>query len=821
MHDFSQLVNSFNRLPEKTALTIKPFIKTRRLTYAALRDKVYQTAAYLNDQGIKKGDRIMVVASNCPEWIELFLGCQLLGAALVPVDARNTLDNTLKFIAQTEPKLVFRGGQILPKLDKKCQTQLLDNLESMTAGYPASPPAVKLSGLETAVIVFTSGTTAEPKGVVLSQHNILVNLHGVERAIDIDSNWRVLSVLPLSHMYELMGECCMLAKGVSTYYLPVVAPLAIARALNEYRITTIFAVPQLLILLKQRIIQTAAIEEQAKSLSAALKIARLLPFKSRRLLFRKVHRALGGCLALVITGGAPIPPEVADFWERMGMKAVQGYGLTETAPILTVNRLNDRRLDSQGLVLHNVELRVGEGGEIQAKGENIFDGYWRNPEQTRQSFTEDGWFRTGDIGRLEKGWLQIQGRAKFAIVLSSGLNVFPEDVEAEAEKHSGFQEICIVGVKTAGSEAVHAVVISDKKDKHIDKAIKDINSGLEEYQHISNWSRWPEAEFPRTLLLKIDRKKVQAWANQEISLQIATKAAGHDISDPLINIIRSSLDGNAGNEIKENDRLSDIGLDSLRRLAVISAIEEQLGIYIAESDIDQTTTLKQLRKMVNEGSHVEAAAKRPVWQYKRPTRLVGSLLRDSLVRGLLRLCLKMKVEGRDNLTDLKPPAIFIFNHVDCFDGPVVYQALPKHIRDRLSAAAADDVMKNHKILTLVSRLGYAAYNLNRDNAVLASLEYTSQLIDKGWNVAIAPEGHANKNGKLQHFKLGIGLLAVETGVPVVAVKTVGLAGTMPLDAKWPQHYSRVTVRIGQPLIIDKSTSYKKATKLLYKQMKQL
>ena len=817
--NFNEYVKNFDNFKSKQALVIKPFLKVRRLNYGQLQDKVYQTANYLISQGIKKDDRVMIVAANCPEWIEVFLGCQLIGAILVPVDARNTLEMALKFAARTEPKIVFRSKPILPKLNKKYRVILLEDLEDLVTVCPITPPKVELTGKETAVIVFTSGTTAEPKGVVLSQKNILSNVDGVNEAINIDPDWRILSVLPLSHMYEMIGVCCLMSKSCTIYYLPMVAPLAISRALKEYRITTILAVPQLLILLRARILQTAADEGLATSLNAALRIAPFLPFKTRRLLFRKVHEQLGGCLKLVITGGAPIPPEVAVFWENMGMKAIEGYGLTETSPILSVNRLYERHLKSQGLLLYNVKARVSDVGEIQSKGPSVFSSYWNNPEQTNLAFTDDGWFKTGDIGQIKNGWLQIQGRAKFAIILSSGLNVFPEDVELIAEKHKVFKEICVVGVRTKSGEKVHAVVISDKKDKHIVKAIKEVNSKLEEFQHISDWSRWPDSEFPRTLILKIDRKNVQAWANQEL-LNSKVKMKPKNNGDVLLKILRSSLD-DPKCEINEKDRLSDIGLDSLRRLAMVSAIEEQLSIYIPESKIDQKTTLKDLRKLIAHGSHVENKVKRPKWQFNKTVRLAGVTLRETLARALVRIYIKIDVEGRENICNLDQPAIFIFNHVDAYDVPVLYQALPRNIRNKVAVAAADDVLDNHKVLTLVARLGYASYNLDRNGMILSSLEYTSDLIDKGWSIAMAPEGHVSKDGRLQHFKSGIGLLAVETGVPIVLVKTIGLAGTLPLDKKWPQHSSRVVVKIGPPIIFDKNTSYNKATKKLYKVMKKL
>jgi long-chain acyl-CoA synthetase len=819
-NNFGDFVDSFNGYQNRTAITIKPFLKTNKQTYGQLQLQIYKTANYLTGKGVHKGERIMVVAQNCPQWIELFLGCQLIGAVLVPVDARNSHGTVVNFIEQIKPALIFRGKHILPRLDKFKQTAILDDLDEIINDYHDAKPNVKLGSEDPALIVFTSGTTAAPKGVVLSQQNILINVEGVKKAIDIDPDWRILSVLPLSHMYELTGECCMLSAGVAIYYLPRIAPLAIARALNEYKITTILAVPQLLILFKQRIMQTAALEGQEKILNKALKIAPFLPYKLKRLVFGKVHKKLGGRLDLVITGGAPIPVEVSDFWERIGVKALQGYGLTETSPILTVNRLDDRRKDSQGLVLDNVRLKVAEDGEILAKGPSIFKNYWQNLQKTKESFTEDGWFKTGDVGSLSGGWLKIQGRAKFVIVLASGLNVFPEDIETAAEKIKSIKELCVVGVKTSEGEEVFAAVISDKKDKAINKAIKEINNYLEDFQHISEWKRWPEAEFPRTMLLKVDRKKVQAWANKEETTG-PIDAKKQITNDPIINIIKLSLD-NPKIVIGDKDRLSDIGLDSLRRLAVLSMIEEQLGIYVPESNINKNTTVQSLKKLAAKGSHVDTNIKRPKWQFNKIIRFIGILFRNTIAQGLLRLCVKVdSVEGIENLKDIKEPAIYIFNHVDSFDAPVIYRSLPKQIRNKLAVAAADDVMKRHKVLTFVSRLGYAAFNLDRQDMILPSLEYTVGLIEKGWNIAIAPEGHVSKDGRLQHFKSGIGLLAVETRAPIIPVKTIGLAGTLPLDKKWPQKFSHVKVKIDKPVYFDKNNSYNRATKQLYKIMKKL
>jgi long-chain acyl-CoA synthetase len=820
---FGDFVEHFARFDDRLALTIRPFIKIERTTYKELQKRVYQTAHYLSAKGIGSGDRLMIIGPNSPQWVEVFLGAQLLGVAVVPVDARSNLETTLSYAKQTKPTLVFRSTYLLPELDTHVETNLLEELDEHISTYAPLAPTHQPRGNETALIVFTSGTTADPKGVVLSQANVLANVEGVQQALTISPDWRFLSVLPLSHMYELTGGCLVeLSSGASIFYLPRVTPLAIARGLQDYHITTILTVPQLLTLFLQRIRQTAVARGQGKTLAILLMLAPAVPFSGRRILFHRVHKKLGGRLDIVVTGGAPIPIEVATTWERMGVRMVQGYGLTETAPVLTFNRPDNRRLDSLGQALDSVRLRINkEDGEIQAKGPSVFNQYWHNEPATRAAFTPDGWFKTGDIGLLRDGWLQIQGRAKFAIVLSSGLKVFPEDIELVADKDPTLKAICIVGVKQTDGEAVHAVIISDGSDAQVSKTISEINAQLESFQHISDWKRWPEPDFPRTRLLKIDRKRVQIWAN-------AQTASEHDVptdtptpeNDPLIDIIRLVLEKPRA-RIKETDRLADIGLDSLRRLSVVSLIEEQLSVTIAETQITQATTLAHLRKLITQGSPAEPPMHRATWPFWPWVRTLGTAIRETLARGLLRIWVRQRTEGNRQLADLTGPALYIFNHVDDFDVPVVYQGLPWRIRKRLAVAQADDVQRGHKILAFVSRFGYAAFSFARSEPFMPSLEYVGQLIDQGWNVALAPEGRLSTDGTLLPFKSGIGLLAVELGVPVVPIKTVGLSGTVPIHAKWPKKHSKVTVRIGKPVYFARGTDYDEATKQLHRDMEEL
>lgn len=804
------------------ALTGQPFLKIERYHFDRLCHEACQTAQYLLAEGVRKGDRIMIVAGNSPQWIMLFLGAQLIGVTVVPVDARSNAEAAYDYAKQTSPKLIFKNERLLPGLERTYTTKPLEKLDRLVTAYPAKTPGKKLNGSEIATIVFTSGTTAAPKGVVLTQHNILANIAGVSDVIAISPDWSLLSVLPLSHMFELTASLTVLAYGASIAYLTRVTPLNIARGLKQYQPTTLLAVPELLTVLLSRVRQTAEATGKGKLLGLLFAAAKHTPFRLRRILFASVHRELGGRFHTAVVGGAPVPLATAEAWECMGVRVVQGYGLTETSPILTVNGLDKRRLDSQGMILPNVQLRIAKtGSEIQAKGPGVFHEYWQNDEATSAAFTHDGWFKTGDIGRIDDGWLHIQGRAKFTIVLSSGLKVFPEDVELAAYGNKSFTAFCVVGVKHTEGETVEVVVISELDDTGIKAAIADVNTGLQPFQHITGWRRWPEADFPRTRLLKIDRKTVQSWANAEAAPVGVEKAVPAGANDPVAECIRLSID-KPHLVVHPSDKLVDLGLDSLRRLNLVSLFEEQLGVIIDESSITATTTVAQLHALTAKSSIGQPKmAARPSWPFNSFVRAVGNGLRDTLLNAVTSIWVSQHTVGLENLPGLTQPAIYIFNHADNFDGPVAFRALPRRLRNHLAIAQAADFMQDHRIVAAGARLCYAAFDFARQAPFLPSLEYTAKLIDSGWNIAFFPEGKIERTARIRPFKSGIGLLAVELGVPVVPIKTKGLYGTLPLHAKWPKKRSHVTIAIGPPVIFAPDTPYDDATKHLEGIMREL
>ncbi len=813
--NFADYVASFGEYAPRLAMTIRRGLRIERISYGQLQELIYRSANFLLTKDIGPGDRVMIIADNSPEWVEVLLATQLIGAILVPIDATSTLDAALNFVAETKPKFTFRSRYLLPELESHITTLVIEDLGLAIANYAAILPELVPLGELDAVVVFTSGTTAAPKGVILTQSNLLANVMGMQSALEISPDWRLLSVLPLSHTYELTGGCLApLSRGSALFYLEHVTPRTIAKAMVDYHITTLIAIPELLVIMLDTITRNAEQEGKARTLRQAIRIAALLPFSMRRMLFHSVHSRLGHKLDLVVTGGAPIPIEVATAWEMMGVRVIQGYGLTETSPILTVNRLDARRLDTPGRPLDNVELRIGVDEEIQARGPSIFKGYWYKPEATQAAFTDDDWFKTGDVGSIDDGWLKIQGGLKFAIVLASGLKVFPEDIELVASRNPIFKEICAVGVKSDAGEEVQVVVVSSANDRKVDKAVGALNVQLASFQHIAAWRRWPDASFPRTRLMKIDRKVVWEWANSADDAWAKPGNVTPDAKDPIAEILRLVV-GDADLEISDSQTLADLGLDSLRRMTAVALIRDRLRAAIGEEDVNQFTTFAQLRTLAAQAGATEHIETIPTWQFHPWIRRLGYFLRETVIAPLVEIWVHLKIEGQDRLDGLNSPAIFIFNHTDDFDGPVIYQALPPEIRRRLAVAVADDVLHDHKVLSFVARLCYAGFNMRRKEPFIPSLEYIGELVDKGWNIVLAPEGRISKTGKIQPFKDGVGLLAVSLAIPVVPIKTVGLTGTVPLHAKWPRRHSQVTVRIGEPIVFAREISPEEATTRLH------
>ena len=425
----------------RDAFLFKPAFRYQRWTYSQVWYESGQVAALLQRRGLKKGDQVILWGPNSPHRVLIFFGCLRAGVTIVPLDLRSAPDYVARVVSRTDPKLAFTS-RFTPKgdVDLGIPEIAFEELALAISGLP-KPENVEIGPDDLAEIMFTSGTTGDPKGVMLTHRNLAANIEGISQYISCDPSSRLLSILPLSHMYEQMGGLfVVLFYGASVTYATSRQPTVLARTMRERKITALLLVPQGLELLMKGVEREVERQGKAALWDRLLKIAARIQFRLRRLLFRRVHKQFGGKLDFIVSGGAALDPDLGRNWELLGVKIIQGYGATEASPVISNHTVQERRLDSTGRPLPNVEVKISDAGEILVRGPNVTPGYWRAPKETAEAFDGD-WYKTGDLGYFDdEGFLHIQGRVKDMIVLPSGQNVFPEDIQAVLVK--GLTRLC-------------------------------------------------------------------------------------------------------------------------------------------------------------------------------------------------------------------------------------------------------------------------------------------------------------------------------------------------------------------------------------------
>ena len=817
------LRDAVTRHGPRDALLIKPAFRYIRWTYNKLWEDSGRVATLLQRRGLKKGDQAILWGPNSPHWVLAFFGCIRAGVVLVPLDLRSAPDYVERVISRTEPKIAFTS-----RLTPKGEVELgipeitFEELEPAIDGLPAPEPVVFESN-DLAEIMFTSGTTGDPKGVMLTHRNLTANIEGITQYVTVDHSHRLLSLLPLSHMYEQMGGLFItLHSGASVTYPTSRQPTVLSRTMRERKITTMLMVPQALELLMNGIEREVARQGKQRLWKGLLRVAKHTPFRLRRRLFRTVHKQFGGKLGLIVSGGAPLDRDLGWKWEMLGVKVLQGYGATEASPVISNHTMDVRRPDSTGRPLPNVQVKISKRGEILVKGENITPGYYNAPEETAKAF-EDGWYRTGDLGFFdEDGFLHIQGRVKDMIVLPSGQNVFPQDVQSVLARHPDVKDAAVVGIPRGSSIEVHAALLLESPDS-AREAVDWANAQLAEQQRVRGFTVWPDEDFPRTHTLKVKNQLVidAILGGAEESTPTSPRPTSTPSSGPrdLIGII-SEVSRRDPAAISQTSTLGgDLDLDSLGRIELLSAVESELGVYLDESQVSPETTVRQLATLVDEGSRRPPMVKFPAWGMRMWARIARGFLQQGLVFPLIALAYGLKVSGKDHLSGLTGPVLFVSNHHLGLDNPLIFRAVTRRWRRRLAVAAAAELWGNPVWWVLNPLLGNG-FPIARTGPIRPSLENLGRIMDRGWSVLIYPEGVLTIGGPMQPFMQGVGLVAVEGRVPVVpmrlSVNRFGSPSRLPLLRR-----GRVEIRFGPPLTFLPGTDYQQATSTIEDAIKSL
>jgi long-chain acyl-CoA synthetase len=666
---------------------------------------------------------------------------------------------------------------------------------------------------DVAEIIFTSGATADPKGVVITHRNILANIVPVEREVLKYRKWgrpffplRFLNLLPLSHMFgQAMATFVPPMLPGTVIFMRGYNPADIAAQIKSRRVSVLVSVPKILDVLREYV---ARLDERRTSNDERLPVkgSHVLTRTVRRWWqYRDVHRIFGWKFWAFVVGAAPLETELEAFWGEMGFAVIQGYGLTETAPIVTLNHPFGTRRGSVGKAIAGVEMKIAPDGEILVRGDNVTTGYVGAGAEAAGAF-EDGWFHTGDIGELgDDGQLFIRGRKKEMIVTPEGLNVFPDDVERVLNRQPGVKEAAVVGGEK--NDRVHAV-LAVEPGTSIDDVVRAANAELADHQKIRRAVAWPEAALPRTEGTgKLKRAAIAQWL---ISGGPAPHPAGG--ADALSTLI-ARYAGRA--DLASTTTIDELGLSSLERVELMVALEDAYGTRIDENAFAEARDLSALRAVV-EQSGQGAAALEPVefpsWNRAWPARAIRRASLPTWILPIARMFAWIRVDGRENLA-VEGPVILAANHQSHLDTPVILAALPPRLRYRVAPAMAKEFFKAHFFPAQHSRRARFTNSLNyylaalffnafplpqREAGARQTLQYIGEVLDDGFSVLIFPEGRRTQAGEIDRFRPGIGMIGSRLDVPVIPVRIEGLDKVLHTTWKMARP-GRVRVAFGKPL----------------------
>ena len=815
--------------------------RRRAFSYADVGRGARGFAARLAAAGVVKGDKVVFWGENRPEWIACYWGCLISGVIVVPIDYRSAAEFVERVRHTVGARVMLVGDDTPPAPSvNHASTDLQAGVDAHQTGsayerwrfgdfdwhVDGTMPAVTVSRDDVVQIIFTSGATAEPKGVVIRHRNILANIVPVEREIEKYRRYarpvsplRFVNLLPLSHMFgqSMATSIPPMVRG-TVIFTRSFNPHDIVQLVASRRVSVLVCVPKILDVLREHVVR--AFPETADPPPAGISIP------GRWWRYRRVHRAFGLKFWAFVVGAAPLPPDLEEFWRRMGFLVIQGYGLTETAPIVTLNHPFKTSKGSVGTPIAGVEIRIADDGEILVRGDNVTTGYYVSeapraagvpaPAPRESPVDAEGWLHTGDIGdRDAEGRVFIKGRKKEMIVTPEGLNVFPEDVERVLDDVDGVRESAVVGIAQGVDERVHAVLVLEPGtaadgdiDAAIDGIVRTANARLQDHQRIRAASVWPGEALPRTDgTRKLKRRTIGDWV---ATGEQPVAASGGDSVEALIGrFTRGRAVGNA-------TTLEELGLSSLERVELMVALEDRFQTRIDEGRFSGAASIADLKALVEEpagATEIEEPVDFPTWNRAWPARIIRRLSLATWVLPLARVFAHVSVEGLEHLKGLDGPVVFAANHTSHMDVPVILAALPGRWRARVAPAMVKEFFRAHFFPAEHTRRQWFTNTLNyylaalyfnafplpqREAGARQTLKYIGELAGGGWSVLIFPEGVRSTTGDIKPFRGGIGMIASRLELPVVPVRLDGADAVLPTGAHMIRP-GRVRVAFGAPL----------------------
>ncbi len=822
------LFADFARSAGDAAVVEKRGYRREKLTYGELYSHVLFWSYALAGHGISPGDRVLLWGPNSAGWIACFWGILLRGAIVVPMDSAASPDFVQRVIRDAGVKLILRDRHQAEPSGAP-PSMVINDLKDVVASPPPSlqadvDPGDASTRSTIAEILYTSGTTGEPRGVVLTHGNFLANLEPLERGIDPYRKYerwvhplRFVSLVPLSHVFgQFMTLFVPPLLGATVVFEPSANPAEIMRTAKRERATALIAVPRMLDALRAGIDGEMEVRGRAPWFQRTFESAKGRKFLRRAWMFRRIHRRLGWKFWAFISGGAALSNDTEDFFNRMGYAVVQGYGMTETASLISLNHPFRATEGSVGKILPGREFKLAEDGEILVRGENVSAAYWERGAPKQASSENDGWLRTGDLGELDAaGNLRFRGRKKSVIVTPAGLNIYPEDLESAVKKHPAIRDCVVVPLDRGGNAEPCAVLLLNAAHSNGDAAaraaIASANAGLAEYQRMRTWILWPEPDFPRT---PTGKPRLSVIASRAV--QILTGGPPDNAANEAPNPLRDVLSRFTQSVAPANHVEKELNLSSLDRVELMSALEEKFHVELNETEFSTAKTVADVERLLQQPAARRTKYRYPRWTQRAPVRWLRLAVYYALVWPATQILGHPRILGRENIRSLRGPILIVSNHITRrADIGLILAALPPRYRHRLAIAMGGETLQEMRhpprdwfiAKRWAYQLGYwlvtALFNvfpLPQFSGFRESFRFAGESVDRGYSVMVFPEGEVNNTatGEMAPFQSGIGLLAENLGLSIIPVRLDGV-WQMKREHRRLARSGELTVRIGAPL----------------------